>query len=185
MSKRARNNAGPAVFTVGRFNPPTSGHQNMIKNMINKFPGYKPYVLVSVKQNKKLRDPTKNKNPLAVNEKLNILKNLFPNVEFMEMKGGLTPATAVQKLRNMNHTNVAMVVGNDQLQPFSKFVKANQIVAGGTRGGQGATANVSSTRARCAAVSNDFNNFQKCMAKELNSNRIKNLARVIRNRYNP
>ena len=176
MPKRARNDSGPAVFTVGRFNPPTRGHQTMIQNMINRFPGYKPYVLVSRKQNSK-------KNPLNPEEKLEILKNLFPQVEFMIMEGGLTPATAVKRLRNMNHTNVAMVVGNDQVEPFKKFVKANQIVRGGNRGGTGATANISATRARCAAVANNFEEFSRCMAN-MNKNRLQNLARTIRSRYN-
>ena len=62
-----------AVITFGRFNPPTIGHEKMIKAIQKNAKRYggDPYVFASGSQDAK-------KNPLPYDEKINLMKKMFP-----------------------------------------------------------------------------------------------------------
>ena len=62
-----------AVFTFGRFNPPTIGHQKLLQATIKaaRKEGGKAYIFGSFSQDKK-------KNPLSHSQKMHYLSKMFP-----------------------------------------------------------------------------------------------------------
>ena len=67
-----------AVFTFGRFNPPTIGHQKLLQRVLRvaKQKGGDAHIFGSFSQDKK-------KNPLSHTDKMKYLKEMFPT----EMRG--------------------------------------------------------------------------------------------------
>ena len=67
-----------AVFTFGRFNPPTIGHQKLLQAVqkVARQKSGKTFIFGSFSQDKK-------KNPLSHQQKMKYLKQMFPN----EMRG--------------------------------------------------------------------------------------------------
>ena len=63
----------PVVFTFGRFNPVTAGHEIMINDVIKqaKSRGGNPLIFTSQSQDKK-------KNPLNHKEKVSVMKPISP-----------------------------------------------------------------------------------------------------------
>ena len=101
-----------AVFTFGRFNPPTIGHARLV-DMIKRQPG-KPYVFLSHTQKPKT-------DPLSYGQKLTYAKTSFPDVTIgdYEVK---TVIQALQKLESLGYSNVIMIVGSDRVDQFKEFV---------------------------------------------------------------
>ena len=64
---------GTAVFTFGRFNPPTTGHEKLLKVLMNTASKQRGdyYVFMSHSQDKK-------KNPLSQDQKMMFMKLMFP-----------------------------------------------------------------------------------------------------------
>jgi len=65
----------PVVFTFGRFNPVTAGHEIMIKDVIKqaKSRGANPMIFTSQTQDKK-------KNPLSYKDKIKFLKHFWGKI---------------------------------------------------------------------------------------------------------
>ena len=64
---------GTAVFTFGRFNPPTTGHEKLLKVLMNTASKQRGdyYVFMSHSQDRK-------KNPLSHDQKMMFMKLMFP-----------------------------------------------------------------------------------------------------------
>src|SRR5210317_1363414 len=77
------------VFTFGRFNPPTIGHEKLI-NKVKSLPTNQKKIYLSRSQDTK-------KNPLSPRDKLNVMKDMFPtharNIELNPTKMVLDLAT--------------------------------------------------------------------------------------------
>lgn len=93
------------VFTYGRFNPPHLGHKMMIEEMmkLNK----KVVVVVSHTQDNK-------KNPLAVADKIRILKTWFPRLDVRASSKN----TSIAKIAENFSEDSVMVVGEDRAKAF-------------------------------------------------------------------
>lgn len=97
-----------AVFTFGRFQPPTKGHEGLIKSIEEKAQKYEgtPYVFVSLSQNAltdtkwkkaipQIEERNKyitnkfNENPLSPDVKIEILEKMFPNSKIQFINGSL------------------------------------------------------------------------------------------------
>ena len=94
------------VFTYGRFNPPHLGHKMMIEEMmkLNK----KVVVVVSHSQDNK-------KNPLAVADKIKILKTWFPKLDVRAS----SKTTSIAKIAENFSEDSVMVVGEDRAKAFN------------------------------------------------------------------
>ena len=93
------------VFTYGRFNPPHLGHKMMIEEMMKL--KKKVVVVVSHSQDNK-------KNPLAVADKIKILKTWFPKLDVRASSKTMSIAKIAE---NFNEDSV-MVVGEDRAKAF-------------------------------------------------------------------
>ena len=105
-----------AVFAFGRFNPPTIGHQKLIKkvsDMAYSLNG-KPYLFLSHKQNNKT-------DPLTYKEKADYIKIFYPDLAIGD-PGVKTIIQALQKIQAEGRTHIVMIAGSDRVQEFEKLL---------------------------------------------------------------
>ena len=115
--KEARGDT--AVFTFGRFNPPTTGHEKLIEALAReqgKNPGSLMYVYPSHSQNAK-------KDPLPHAKKVAYMKKMFPrykkNIIVSRARNIFEVAT---ELHNKGHKAFVMVVGSDRVDEFDNLL---------------------------------------------------------------
>ena len=160
-----------AVFTFGRFNPPTTGHEKLINALASKVvAGAKMYVYPSHSQNPK-------KDPLPHNKKVAYMRAMFPrykkNIVVSKARNVFEVAT---ELHNKGHKAVIMVVGSDRVAEFDNLLnKYNgvegkhgyygfdniEVVSAGERDpdAEGVTG-MSASKMRAAAAANDYESFK-------------------------
>lgn len=113
------------VIGVGRFNPPTTGHEVLVNKVMAEAQkiGAEFCIYASYSQDPK-------KNPLDVKTKLELLKKFFPKMKFQAMpkpfsnKDGKTvagPYAIAQKLSDAGYTRVYIVTGADHMAEYNKI----------------------------------------------------------------
>ena len=115
------------AYTVGRFQPPTIGHQKLINAVVSAAgPGGKAYVFVSSTQG---TGKEKLKNPLTSSQKMPILTHMFPSgVEFVDTQvckeeghpcGGAI-AAFYYLIEQKGHAaeDITLVIGDDRKREF-------------------------------------------------------------------
>src|SRR6056300_656155 len=158
------------VFTFGRFNPPTIGHQKLIQKVLS-MPANQKKIYLSRSQDSK-------KNPLEPNAKLRFMRDMFkfarPNLELNPTNMVLDLMTSIYK---KGFTDVTIVVGSDRVREFENILtKYNQVksrhgyydfdkikvVSAGERDpdAEGATG-MSASKMRDAAEKGDKESFKK------------------------
>ena len=104
------------AFAFGRFNPPTIGHEKLIQKVAS-VPANDYRIYISRSQDPK-------KNPLSPNDKLKVMKDMFPRysskIEIIPSNMVLELAT---KLYNKGYTKVIMVSGSDRVREFEDILK--------------------------------------------------------------
>jgi hypothetical protein len=120
---------GPrAVFTFGRFNPPTMGHKALIEAVIatamaapKRWEGMEagaappPPADAYIFPSSTLSEPRRN--PLTVKQKIAIIKRAFPDpnlVRVIDTTGINSPVFALRALRDAGYTDITIVVGEDE-----------------------------------------------------------------------
>lgn len=162
------------VFTFGRYNPPTTGHAELITYAakLAKRTGADHRIYTS-----QSHDPSKN--PLSAQQKLGFLHQIMPGVNFVMDPSVRTAFDIMRKLADEGYEDVTFVVGDDRLQEFrtnlSKYVKPKtdptfnpktnypfkkfQVVSSGAR-----KKGISGTDLRAAVRKGDFATFAKASA---------------------
>ena len=165
------------VFSFGRFNPPTTGHEVLLKKV----------VAVSKKENadamvysSQSNDPKKN--PLPYKEKTKFMKAMFPkHKKVIQYDIGVKNAfDTLSTVYAKGYRDVTMVVGSDRVTEFEKilnkyndvegrhgyynFENGVKVVSAGARDpdAEGVTG-MSASKMRAAAAANDFESFEKGM----------------------
>ena len=160
------------VFTFGRFNPPTVGHEKLITAVENvaKSMGGKYLVFPSHTQDTK-------KNPLTQTQKIKYIRKMFPkhkrNIVASTGKHALDVAV---ELYDKGYTTLVMVVGSDRVQEFQRildryngedkthgfyqFDKIEVVSAGERDPDAEGVEGMSASKMRAAAVKGDFESFR-------------------------
>ena len=116
-----------AVFTFGRFNPPTIGHEKLLKVVANTASKERAdqYVFPSHSQDVK-------KNPLSNDQKVVFMKMMFPEHRSSIVKSNIRNAfEAASKLHELNkYSKVIMVVGSDRVREFNTVLNKYNDVEG-------------------------------------------------------
>lgn len=113
-----------AVFTFGRFNPPTNGHEKLVNKLNKVAKGYGDALLFSSHSNDKV------KNPLSHKDKIRFLKKFFGkkvNVVDADVKQIFQILTF---LHDKGYTKIRMVVGSDRIREFDTIIKKYNSVKG-------------------------------------------------------
>lgn len=196
-----------AVFTFGRFQPPTKGHGVLIKEVarIAEVNGADGFVFVSSSINKPkyfsskkyyemlqsgdFKSTKDNENPLDVATKIEYLLKMYPdtNVTFVNTTTNecTTLPSILRKLEEAGYTDIQMVVGSDRVNTFSKVVPIPVLAAGETRNLLGeASSNlksVSGTKMRTAAVKENIETFSKGVKQgNMTNKNVEDLMKKIR-----
>lgn len=152
-----------AVFTFGRFNPPTMGHAKLIESLerIAKETNADPYVFVSQSQDSK-------NNPLSYQDKLVFMRKLFPHTNIVDNPTIKNPFQASGYLgSHLKYTDVIMVAGSDRVEEYkrrfsnpNKYYDGFDVVSAGERDPDSdSVIGMSGTKARAAAANNDVEMF--------------------------
>ena len=164
---------GSVVFTFGRFNPPTTGHEKLIQK-VAAVAGSNPFrIYPSQSQNQK-------KDPLPFALKVAYMRKMFPKYarNIIADRNLKTALDIAVKLHNEGFKNLMMVVGSDRVNEFSSLLKSYngvegkkhgfydfdtiQVVSAGDRDPDAeGVSGMSASKMRTAASNGDFNSFEK------------------------
>ena len=163
-----------AIFTFGRFNPPTTGHEKLIDALAreqSKNAGSKMYVFSSQSQNPK-------KDPLPFALKVAYMRKMFPKYakNIMANKKIKMVFDIAVELHNKGHRAIVMVVGSDRVTEFegllNKYNGVNgrhgyygfdniEVVSAGERDPDAeGVSGMSASKMRAAASAGDFDTFK-------------------------
>jgi hypothetical protein len=176
----------PLTVVFGRFNPPTVGHEKLLKSAKRISAGGDIKIYPSRSQDPK-------KNPLDPNTKVSYMKKMFPEFEENiindeEMK------TIFNVLVNANedgYTNVNIVVGSDRQAEFENLAqKYNgdlynfdliRVVSAGVRDADAeGVEGMSASKMRKAVIDNDFKSFRSGTPKTLDDGETQALFNAVR-----
>ncbi len=107
-----------AVFTFGRFNPPTIGHEKLIK-AVAKEAGSDDWFIIPSQSQKKKTDP------LPYDIKTKYMKMMFPwAASHIDDKACCNTIIKVgAHLMMKEYTDIVMVVGSDRVADFDKLLQ--------------------------------------------------------------
>ena len=158
------------AFTFGRFNPPTTGHEKLIKKVASvRADTFKIFLS---------RSEDAKKNPLSPREKLGHMKKMFPrfarNIEINTTNMILDIAS---KLHRQGFTEIFMVVGSDRVREFEtilnkyndvrsrhgyyNFDNINVLSAGERDPDAEGVSGMSASKMRAAAEKGDIQSFKR------------------------
>ena len=105
------------VYTFGRFQPPTSGHQLLIDKVISvaKKQGAEHRIYPSVSNDPK-------KNPLSHTDKVKFMQQMFKTANIVNDKKIITPFHAAKQLSDQGYKNVILIVGGDRIADLRKQI---------------------------------------------------------------
>jgi len=156
-----------AVFTFGRFNPPTKGHEKLfteVHKIADELDGT-PFVFPSVTCGKR----GDKHNPLPITVKIEYIKKLMPWCNIVNETTVNSAWAASEYLTKQGFTQIYLVVGSDRTDEFKRrwvpyteqLADKAEVVNAGYRDpdGEGITA-MSASKAQKAALKNDVKLFQ-------------------------
>ena len=166
-----------AVFTFGRFNPPTTGHEKLLDAVANqaKKNSAPYYVFASHSENAK-------KDPLPYAKKLAYMRKMFPKYarNIVVDKARQVFEIAVS-LYNKGHKSVVMVVGSDRVTEFDVLLKKYnkvegrhgyyefeniKVVSAGERDPDAeGVSGMSASKMRAAALADEYDSFKTGLPK--------------------
>ena len=188
---------GTAVFTFGRFNPPTTGHEKLLKVLMNTASKQRGdyYVFMSHSQDKK-------KNPLSHDQKMMFMKLMFPKHRSAMIKSKARNALeALVQLHDMKkYSRIVMVVGSDRVADFNTLLNRYngedvkhgfyqfdeiKVVSAGERDpdAEGVTG-MSASKMRAAAAANDYDSFKNGLPSAFEKSNGKKLFNTLRKSMN-
>ena len=168
-----------AIFTFGRFNPPTVGHEKLVVAVANvaRKEGGEYFVYPSHTQDSK-------KNPLSQKQKIQYMKKMFSKHRTNIISStGRTALEIASELHDEGYTNIVMVVGSDRVKEFKSLLdtyngedKAHgfydfdsiKVVSAGERDPDAeGVEGMSASKMRQSAVEGDYKTFRKGIPSSL------------------
>ena len=172
---------GTLTIAFGRFNPPTAGHEKLLKKVANVAKDG-DYVIYPSRSH----DPKKN--PLDPDTKIGFMKQMFPDhAEHIQNDANAKSIFDVLKSAyEQGYSGVNVVVGSDRLPEFEKltnnyngklydFQSINVVSAGERDPDADDVSGMSASKLRAAAMENDFDSFMKGMPKAMDEKKAKQL----------
>jgi hypothetical protein len=181
-----------AYFTLGRMNPPTTGHEKLMDSLAKQAGRNDYFVFLTQSQDKK-------KNPLSYNTKVKHVRKMFPKHgrRVMINKKIRTVFDAATFLYDKGYKSVVMIVGSDRVTEFQTLLnkyngqkgqhgfynfKSLDIASAGARDpdAEGVTG-MSASKMRSYASENDFASFSQGLPTSMSNKDAKKLFLDVRN----
>jgi nicotinic acid mononucleotide adenylyltransferase len=182
-----------AFFIWGRLNPPHSGHSKLIERLMQSGKSDKkakaPEIPENAQESNLFVFPTRtidcSRNPLNINEKIDILNSQYPkslenNINFINTTARKiqTIGSAVFYLQSLGYSNIVQVVGKDRENDFNWFHNAGKIngkiVVERGDGAMSATElreliinKITSDEEKLTKIKNELNNISTKQAQDL------------------
>ena len=173
------------VFTFGRFQPPTSGHQLLIDKVVDVANKKKAEHRIYASPGS---DPKRN--PLSYTNKIKYMKRMFPNANIVKNASMKNPFIVAQSLSDEGYEEVTMVVGSDRVSEMRKalnryidefgFKKLTVVSAGKRDPDAEGAAGMSGTKMRKAAAEGNMRDFKKGVPKKLSKTDTEGLFKAVR-----
>jgi hypothetical protein len=183
----------PGVVVVfGRFNPPTIGHEKLLKRAAKEAEkrGYELRIYPSRSQDAK-------KNPLTPQMKISYMRQMFPDYadSIVDDKGAKTIFNVLTGANEEGHTNMIIMVGQDRLGEFQglshkyngelyNYDQLEVVSAGDRDPDSDDVTGMSASKLRLAAAEGDFVKFAKGVPDTLGKMEKKELFNVLRRSMN-
>ncbi len=190
-NEKANPEDNPMVFSFGRMNPPTMGHEvlvNRVQDLARRM-GASHQIVMSGSQDPK-------KNPLSPDEKLDYAKSAFPSTNITV--AGKDDATVIHQLKKINGRGVrhlTMVVGDDRVASFTKLLhdlngkefhfKKIKVVSAGARNADAdddSAEGMSASKMRKAAAEGDWESFKKGVPSQMPDDKVHGMYKALRNK---
>ena len=171
-------------FTFGRFNPPTIGHEKLIRAVAS-YAGSGDYLIYPSQTFKKPN------NPLPYEYKVEIMQKMFPWAKIETEACCNTIIKAAQDMMMKEYTDIVMVVGSDRVADFDKLLqkqnsidyafKTIKVISAGDRDPDGdGAAGMSASKMREAAKEVKTSEFIKGIPDTLDTNEKMELMQKVR-----
>jgi nicotinic acid mononucleotide adenylyltransferase len=171
------------VFAFGRFNPPTIGHELLVK-AVKKLAQQKKadhVIYASKSQDAK-------KNPLSVDKKVSYLKLMFKATNFAAANDDVRTFIEAAKQLNKKYKNIVMVAGSDRVPEFKRLLNTYngkefnfdtiEVISAGERDPDADDATgMSASKMRAIAVKGNYAEFKKGLpstVREIDGKRLMN-----------
>ena len=155
------------IFAFGRFNPPTTGHAKLMREVIiqARKNNANHIVYASASQDKR-------SNPLDVRTKVQFMKKMFPQNKIQAAGGTQRTFMEILKFYNRMYGEIVMIAGSDRINEFQKLAdkyngkdynyKSIKVVSSGERDpdAEGVTG-MSASKMREMAKNDDYRSFKK------------------------
>jgi len=185
-----------AVFTFGRNNPPTVGHEKLFdKTMeVAKEHNAKAHLITSHSQDAK-------KNPLNSSQKVGLIKTSYPEAHvYSSSKAAPSIFHIATKLHNQGNKHLVMVAGSDRVDEYHKQLhkyngiegshgyynyKSIRVVSAGQRDpdAEGAEG-MSGTKLRSHAISGNKEKFKSGLMSKLSNKQKEEVYKNVRSSLN-
>ena len=166
---------GTLTLAFGRFNPPHSGHQQLMDIAAQSAEAEESdYIIVPSRS----QDPKKN--PLDPDTKISIMRQMFPQHSERIVNDGAnrTIFDVLKKAHNDGYANIRIVAGQDRVKEFDKLSQNYngqlyqfdnmEVVSSGERDPDSdGVEGLSSSRMRLAAAEGDFKTFRSGLPEDL------------------
>ena len=187
LQEIVRGSAKKVVFSFGRFNPPTVGHEKLMDSITSVAGrlGAENRVYISNSHDSK-------KNPLPPEEKKRIMEKSFPNANIHQSREIVSPFHAFDELVKEGYREITMVVGSDRVNEFKtgieKYIKKDgidldkfEVVSAGERDPDAeGVAGMSGSKLRQLAVDGKMDMFMSGLPSRLNDAERKKVYDLIR-----
>ena len=184
--QEALDKTSKLVFAFGRFNPPTIGHDKLMREVISQARknGANHIVYASASTDKR-------KNPLDQNTKIKFMKKMFPKNKIAGAGGNQRTFMEVLKFYDKMYGEIIMIAGSDRINEFQKLAdkyngkdynyKSIRVVSSGDRDpdAEGVTG-MSASKMREMAKVNDFKTFKTGLTRNLSDRDAKQLFDAVK-----
>ena len=109
--------AKTVVFAFGRFQPPTTGHELLVKAVARLAQQRRASHVIFAS-----RTQDKKKNPLTVERKVHYLKMMFPRINFAAANDDVRTFIEAAKFLNKKYKNIIMVAGSDRVPEYTRLL---------------------------------------------------------------
>ena len=165
--KEALDNSKKLIFAFGRFNPPTTGHDKLMREVITQARknNANHIVYASASQDKR-------KNPLDVNTKVKFMKKMFPRNKIQAAGGTQRTFIEILKFYDKMYGEIIMVAGSDRMREFQTLAdkyngkeynyKSIKVASSGERDPDAeGVSGMSASKMREMAKNDDYRNFKR------------------------
>ena len=166
---------GTLTLAFGRFNPPHSGHQQLMDvAAASAMEQDSDYIIVPSRSN------DKKKNPLDADTKISMMRQMFPqhSERIINDTGNRTIFDVLKKAHNDGYANVRIVAGQDRVKEFDKLsqnyngtlydFEGLEVISSGDRDPDSdGVEGLSSSRMRLAAMEGDFKTFRSGLPEDV------------------